>query len=168
MTTRSLTLEPAVVPVAERDVALAVLRAVTEPTVISPLKKESPVTATEALAVVVLLPAEPDAVDEIEPARAIDPSPGNAKLPPPEALGGAETPPPVAPPPPGTDTEMPNASALGTPTLVAEGAPAELVSARTPRMPSRNECRLATAPDYWPRLRHLLDTTCVKVRISII
>ena len=44
MTTRPLTLEPDVSPLADRPVDLAAARAVTEPTVISPLKKERPET----------------------------------------------------------------------------------------------------------------------------
>jgi hypothetical protein len=155
-----LTADPDVEPVAERGVAVAAERAVTEPIVISPPKSEIPDTWTEALAVVFAAPATPDTVVVIEATLAIDPSPGNANPPPPEPFGGACAYPPVALPRPGADTEIPNASALGAPTPTAEGAPAlpeDPVSARTPRMPSRSECRRITVPDYWQRPRPLLD-----------
>jgi hypothetical protein len=90
-TVRPLTPDPEVLPVAERVVAEAVERAVTEPTVISPPNSEIPETCTEALAVVLVLPAEPVADVEIDPTLAIDPSPGKAKPPPPELDGGADT-----------------------------------------------------------------------------
>jgi hypothetical protein len=149
MTTRPLTLEPEVSPLAARPVDLAAERAVTEPTVISPLKKERPETCTEAVAVVDELPAEPVTEDETDAAVAIDPSPGNARLPLADLFGGPETPPAVAPPTPGAETEMPNASALGVPALVADGAPAEPVSARTASRLRTSECRPTTSPDYW-------------------
>ena len=119
----------------------------TDPTVISPLKNERPETWTEAAAFVVVFPAEPETVDETEPAVAIDPSPGNAKLPPPEPF--PETPPPVAPPRPGAETWIPNALAVGVPALVADGAPVEPVSARTDTTPSSSDWRLTTSPGYW-------------------
>jgi hypothetical protein len=143
-TTRPLTLEPDVSPLADRAVAVAEEAAVTDPTVISPPKRETPETSADAVAFVVALPAEPVTDEDTDAALAIDP---NAKPPLVDAFGGAETPPAVAPPPPGTDTEIPNASALGAPTLVAEGAPAEPVRASTASRPSRSERRPITASD---------------------
>jgi hypothetical protein len=135
---------PDVLPLADRGVAVAEEATVTDPTVISPPNREIPETWTDAVAVVFALPAAPVTDEETEAALAIDP---NAKPPLDDAFGGAEIPPAEAPPPPGTDTEMPKASALGVPTLVAEGAPAEPVSARTATRPTRSEYRRATASD---------------------
>ena len=135
-------------PLAERPVDLAAERAVTEPTVISPLKKERPETWTDAVAVVVGPRPDPVTDEATDPAVAIEPSPGNARLPLADPFGPA-TAPAVAPPMPGAETEMPNASALGVPALVADGAPAEPVSARTASSPSRSEFLLTTAPEYW-------------------
>jgi ZIP Zinc transporter len=157
MTTSPLTAEPDVSPLADRPVDRAAARAVTDPTVISPLKNERPETWTEAVAAVVL-PAEPVTDDETDAALAIDPSPGNARLPLVDAFGGAVTPPAEALPMPGADTEIPKASALGAPAAVADGAPAEPdepVSAKNASRPSRSEFLLTTAPDYWPQPRCL-------------
>jgi zinc transport system substrate-binding protein len=117
-----------------------------EDTVISPPNSERPPTWIWALAVVTA-PAEADTEEETEPALAIDPSPGYAKLPPtPTASGGALTTPPLAPPCPGTETWIPTAFALGVPWLVADGAPEEPVSARTAMKPIRADWRLDTGP----------------------
>jgi hypothetical protein len=100
-----------------------------------------------------VLPSAPEADVEIDATLAIDPSAGNAKPPPPFEFGGAETPPALPPPLPGTDTEIPNASAFDVPTEVADGAPLEPVRARTATQPNRSDCRLTTETDYWQRLR---------------
>ena len=79
----------------------------------------------------VVAPAEPETEDETEPARAIEPSAGYAKLPPtPTASGGPLTAPADAPPWPGTETWIPAASALGLPAVGADGAPVDPVKAR--------------------------------------
>lgn len=54
------------------------------------------------------------------------------------------TTPALEPPCPGTETWIPTALALGLPTLVAEGAPADPVNARTAMNPIRIDCRPAT------------------------
>jgi hypothetical protein len=134
-------------PRAELGAARADAWAVTDPTVISPPKSETPETWTVASAAVELLPAAPLTVEETEAALAIDPSPGNAKPPLDDRFGGPVTAPAVPPPAPGIETEIPNASALGVPAFVAEGAPVEPVSASIASRPSRSERRFAMSSD---------------------
>ena len=94
----------------------------------------------------------PTALVEILEARAMEPSAGYEKEPPPRASGGPETAPAVDPPRPGTDTEIPNASADGAPTDLRAGAledaaaPKSARTASTPQMTGRRE---PTPRNYW-------------------
>ena len=145
-TTRPWTVEPCTSPVVCLP-DFAVPRTVIDDAVISPPNNERSETWIEALAVVVT-PAEPDTDDETEPARAMEPSAGYAKLPPtPTASGGPLTAPAEAPLWPGIETWTPAAFALGLPTDGADGAPAEPVNAKTAMNAIAIDCRPATEPE---------------------
>src|SRR5918999_3203136 len=140
-----LTAEPAVLPVALLLDARAEALAVIEPTVTSPPKSERPETVTVA-------PASPpcaETVEETDAACATEPSAGNANgAAPLLRFGGPDRAAAVEPPCPGTETWMPNASALDVPARTAEDTPLDPVNARTKAALEMMIARLTTPRHY--------------------